>query len=373
MSFAATPTTEILRDSRETVQTAPLMYSDPLSLEKRSDEAKLPLSVVEYLNERGRTQIVLFTAFSNGTTDESEKGMYDLSETYTRDANAYMRDFLGKMRNMYAAITMIMSRSHMMQITLNDVPMSYYYSVKHGGPRATKLSPNLYKRLYVTDCVTFTGAGFRGFRSTFAACYCAIVTISMGIEGDSFKPYTTTRLIISVAETGDKKGHIDNLIKRHIYEGVHKALQDTFGIELGGSFDDIHSVDKTDVGMLSIRKALDVIGGSGAGNVLTPENTGVYLTVTSTSGGDVFTPFAAMMMASFAGDEYLHDICSTKAREWVSDNLVNAESWYALVTSILLQGLSPFYEYDSAEVNKRVGPSLLSYEQREEMKRILKA
>jgi len=159
-------------------------------------------------------------------------------------------------------------------------------------------------------------------------------------------------------------------MKAVIYKQVAKALNQTFGITLSGSFDTIDTIDKRDVGMLSIRKALDGVGRSM--NNLTPDNTGVYLSVTSASGNNIIAPIVAMMMASFAGDEHLDEICSDKVLDWVSNTLTDDENWYTLMTSMLLRGLSPFHEYDSTKVNKPIRPSVLSYDQREEIKRILK-
>lgn len=386
---------EVIENAIETVKAAPLVYSNPLNvitsdtIPEKSEEVRLEKSIVEYLNGVAYSSIDIYIPFANGgvSNTEEEKRPYLLEGSYAESGNEYQDDFTeeGAMKKMYAAITMIASRSHMISLALNDVPQSYYFSNLYDDKKHKKtLSANIYRRLYVTDCVKYQGARGSLLSSRIKglkACYCAIITLNTDIGSDDSIFTTTTRLII--ADKGEEgtlyKGHIDKLIKDHIFPAIENALKKVFDIEIGGSFEsqsELEDSDIMDIGLISIRRALDDIGGTGRGNEIEENNTGKYLKVLLVDADNQYktiTPLIAMLMASHAGDEYLDSIVSNDAIEWSDKNLKSKEyNWYALVTSMLLRGLSPFYEYDSSKPNSPLEAAPISYDQREEIKEILK-
>jgi len=385
---------KILEEAKETVKTAPLTYSNPVEIiskeevPRKSTKPRLPSDVVEYLNRIASSSVTIFTPFANGgvSFSDQEKQTYRLDGSFSTSGSSYFEDFTVSLRKMYAAITMILSRQHMISLSMNDVPMSYYYSNLYSTEKHAKnLSSNIYRRLYITDCVEYNGARER-FRvvSGLKACYCAIVTLNTGIGEEDSLFSTTTRLVIADYGSGEKirKGHIDSLIKVAIYPAIKNALEKVFKKSMEGAFDTVDRLEEANImddGLMSIRMALDDTGGSGAGNELTKENTGNYLRVVQVdpigrNRNNIVVPLVAMMMASHVSDEYLDDIVSSKAETWVDSVLGENDenAWYSLMTSMLLRGLSPFYEYFTDAKNTSLEPAPISFDEREHIANILK-
>lgn len=357
----------------EEVKAAPLVYSNPVSilstggrLPEKSESPELPSDVVEHLNG-GRIAITVFTPFANVGRSVDEKVLFKLERCFSKNAKEYHEyDYL--MQGMFKAITMIASRAHMISLSLNNVPQSYFYSV-HGETNIKPVSPNIYKRIYVTGYRDYSGArtGFLGRENRYAS-YCAIISVRASGESVS----TSTRLVI--ADKDNRKGHIDNLIKQHIYKDVMTAIGKVLGIDMNSDKSTFESVDSlngakvVDNGFISIRHALDDISGSGVGNQIDVSTPYLHVVEYTPDNNGIFVPLIAMLMASHAGDEYLPAIVSKKAQFWTQTALDpiegNNTAWYALATSMMLSGLSPFYAYDVSKFNKPITPSFISYEER---------
>ncbi len=376
------PDISVIEDAKSTVKNAPLTYSDPVEvlksdgdMPKISDEPFLSRDIVDYLNGDGSSSISIFTTFANGNVSNpnAEKQTYTLKESFEVNGDKFKSGFATKLRNMYATITMICSRSHLIGIALNNVPQSYYFSNLYKPSGYTiRRSMNLYKRMYITDCVEFSSARtglFRMTTTTLKASYCAIVTIYPEIGDDDDVDYKTiTRIVISTDVMSGKiqKMNVDNLLKNEIQPAIKNALEEVFEHRTNESFSNLYTLK--DVGLISMRMSLDELGNT---EEVTSENSGKYLKVVSMDYNNIITPLIAMMMASHAGDEHLDDIVNTKAQMWI-EGLDDVNAWYYLVTSMMLNGLSPFSEYSSDKVNVPIEASLLSYDEQEKLKEILK-
>ena len=379
---------KVLKDAEQVISTAPLFYSNPLELAeggsrpRESENRLLPKKVVTYLNGEGVMRFSVWTSFTNGPFDNNyEERLYKLEDCFASSPEEYENDYDVLTKNMYAAITAIASRNSLLSLALNNVPQSYFYSKKHGTSGIKKkLSPNLYKRVYITDSLTFKGArtGLMLQSATVKGTYCAIVTLNQGYtnsdeEDEEFIISPITHIMMCLDQPS--KGHADNLLKDYIYPTISDVLQDVFDIKVGGSFkttSDLEGANVLDMGFLTMRELLDSIEKSAD---LSEKDLGGHLKVVSSekNSANLIAPLVAMLMATHCGDDYIPEIIHDKTTNWMLKMYSsNSSAWYSLFTSMMLEKLSPFAEFDRSKFNEPLKASVLSFEERETLFRDLK-